>query len=172
LVQDCDDYLSAVRNGPPASGGAKIGNFAEEQKLSRAVWNGRPSERHAEPLGLYHPVFSEFHDAMEDTEPFCADAATYDAVRNIMNAFSDIREDSNERASAIEEFLKTLLDRAFTSTTAKKVKSDGVMTQPCGQFTAYLMILEMKNEIGEGGSDPYNQGSLAYQKYWTSRKLK
>ena len=109
---------------------------------------------------------------MEDTEPFCADAATYDAVRNIMNAFSDIREDSNERASAIEEFLKTLLDRAFTSTTAKKVKSDGVMTQPCGQFTAYLMILEMKNEIGEGGSDPYNQGSLAYQKYWTSRKLK
>jgi len=31
------------------------------------------------------------------------------------------------------------------------------------------MIHELKNEIGEGGSDPYNQDSLAYQRYWSSR---
>ena len=100
----------AVRNGPSASGGAKIGNFVEEQKLSRAVWNGRPSECHAKPLGLYHPVFNKFHNAMEDTEPFCADVATYDAVRNIMDAFSKIHDDENKRASTIEESLKILLD--------------------------------------------------------------
>jgi len=31
-------------------------------------------------LILYHPVFNEFHDAMESTEPFYADAATYDVI--------------------------------------------------------------------------------------------
>ena len=41
------------------------------------------------------------------------------------------------------------------------------MIQSCGQFTVYLMIHELKNEIGESGSDPYNQGSLAYRRYWS-----
>jgi len=39
------------------------------------------------------------------------------------------------------------------------------MIQSCGQFTVYLMIHELKSETGEGDSDPYNQGSLAYQRY-------
>ena len=50
------------------------------------------------------------------------------------------------------------------------VKSDRVMPQPCGLSTAYLLIQEIKNEIGEGHADPYNQGSLAYRKYWACSK--
>jgi len=82
-----------------------------------------------------------------------------------------LHKDENKRASAIEGPLRILLDRAFIATRASKVESDGVIVQPCGRSIAYLMIQELKNEIGEGSSDPYNQGSLAYQKYWSSGKL-
>ena len=108
------------------------------------------------------------HDAMENTKPFYADAATYDAIDHIFYVFSDLYKDEDKRASAIQRPLRTLLGRAFTITKVDKVESDGVMHQPCGHFTAYLMIYELKNEIGEGGSDPYNQASLAYQRYWSS----
>ena len=166
-------YISAVRDGPSASYGAKLSNFLKEQSegKGREVWNGRPLDYHAEPVGLYHPVFNEFHDAMENTEPFYADAATYDAIDHIFYVFSSLHKDENKRASAIEGPLRILLDRAFIATRASKVESDGVIVQPCGRSIAYLMIQELKNEIGEGSSDPYNQGSLAYQKYWSSGKL-
>ena len=104
---------------------------------------------------------------MENTKPFYADAATYDAIDRIFDVFYNLYRDKNKRASAIEEPLRTLLGRAFTLTRANKVESDGVMIQSCGQSTVYLMIHELKNEIGVSGSDPYNQGSLAYQRYWS-----
>jgi hypothetical protein len=64
------------------------------------------------------------------------------------------------------KLLDDLLDRSFGADEAPKVKSDGVILQPCGGFNAVLVVLEIKNEIGMGGSDPYNQASLAYRKYW------
>lgn len=63
-----------------------------------------------------------------------------------------------------------LLDSAFTETAVSGVKSDGVMIQPCGKSTAYLVIREIKNEIGTASTDPYNQGSLAYRKYWADEQ--
>jgi len=49
----------------------------------RPILNGRPCKSHAEPIGLYHPVFNEFQNAMGNTEPLCADVATYSTVRNL-----------------------------------------------------------------------------------------
>ena len=91
-------------------------------------------------MGFYHPVFNEFHDAMENTKPFCTDAATYDAIDRIFDVLSNLYRDKNKRTSATEEPLQMLLGRAFTLTRANKVESDVVMIQLCGQFTVYLMI--------------------------------
>ena len=76
-------------------------------------------------MGLYYPVFNEFHDATENTKPFYADAATYDAVDRVFDVFSNLYRDKNKRASAIEEPLQMLLGRVFTLTRTNKVESEG-----------------------------------------------
>jgi len=69
----------------------------------QTVCNGCPWDCHAEPIGLYYLVFNELHDAMENTKPFYADAATYNAMDCIFDVFSNLYRDKNKRASAIEE---------------------------------------------------------------------
>ena len=48
-----------------------------EGQQKHPVLNGRLIDCHAEPIGLYHPVFNEFQDAMANPEPLYYDAATY-----------------------------------------------------------------------------------------------
>ena len=69
-------------------------------------------------------MFNKFHDAMENTKPFYADAATYDAIDRIFYVFSNLYRDEDKRASAIEGPLRTLLGRAFTFTKVNEVQSD------------------------------------------------
>jgi len=135
-------YILAICDGPSASYGARIPNFIKEQseRQDRQVCNGCSWDYHTEPVSLYHPVFNKFHDAMESTKPFYADAATYNAIDRIFDVFSNLCRDKNKRASAIEEPLQTLIGQVFTLTRANKVKSDVVIIQSCGQFTVYLMI--------------------------------
>ena len=71
-------------------------------------------------MGLYHPVFNEFHDATENTKPFYADA-----VDRVFDVFSNLYRDKNKQASTIEEPLQTLLGRVFTLTRTNKVESEG-----------------------------------------------
>jgi len=162
--------MSAALNALKVSSAAEVANFSKGQK-KLPVLNGRPIDCHAEPIGLYHPVFNEFQDAMANTEFSCDDAATYGAVRSIFDVFSRIYNDEKERVEKIKEHLEALLGRKLTVAMEMGVTSDGVMSQPCHQSTAYLLIQEVKNEIGTGHSDPYNQASLAYRKYWAGGEL-
>ena len=132
--------------------------------------NGRPIDCHAEPIGLYHPVFSDFQGAMANPAPLCYNAATYSAMRSIFHVFSRIYNDKKERVQAIQGHLQALLGRKLAVVAEKGVISDGVISQPCHESMVYLLIQEVKNEIGTGHSDPYNQASLAYWRYWSGGK--
>ena len=88
--------MSAALDALKVSSAAEVANFSKGQK-KLPVLNGRPIDCHAEPIGLYHPVFNEFQDAMTNTEFSCDDAATYGAVRSIFDVFSRIYNDEKER---------------------------------------------------------------------------
>ena len=143
----------------------EVANFARGQQ-KHPVLNGRPIDCHAEPIGLYHPVFNDFQDAMANLEPLCYNAATYSAVRSIFDVFSRIYNDEKERVQTIQEHLQSLLGRKLAVVAEKGMISDGVISQSCHKSMAYLLIQEVKNEIGTGHSDPYNHASLAYRRYW------
>lgn len=143
--------------------------FIQEQG-KRPVLNGRPLKLHGDPIGLFHPVFNKFQSDMNDSEHFRGNEAIYSQVRHLFKVFADIYSSESERVQRIEAPLRSLLGRKFTVENIQGVKSDGVMTQACGESIAYLVIQEIKCEIGMGHSDPYTQGTLAYRKYWTSRK--
>ncbi|KAF8273606.1 hypothetical protein EI94DRAFT_1160665 [Lactarius quietus] len=61
--------------------------------------------------------------------------------------------------------------RAHVLSRPYNVVSDGRATVSVGDptehhYTALVAIIEDKNCIGEGGSDPYNQAAYAYHRYW------
>jgi len=62
----------------------------------QTVCNSCPWDCHTEPVGLYHPVFNELHDAMENTKPFYADAATYNVIDHVFDVFSNLYRDKNK----------------------------------------------------------------------------
>jgi len=111
-------------------------------------------------------VFNDFQDAMANPELLCYNAATYSAVRSIFDVFSRIYDDEKERVQTIQGHLHTLLGRRLGVVVEKGVISDGVISTSSHESMAYLLIQEVKNEIGTGHSDPYNQASLAYRRYW------
>ena len=108
---------------------------------------------------------------MESTK-FRADTDTYAKIRELFVAFSHLYVDEDHRVRAIKEPLRALLGREPLVVQADKVKSDGAIFQSCGEFTAYILVQEVKNEIGTAHSDPFTQGSLSYRKYWIDRESK
>ncbi|KAI0254034.1 hypothetical protein BJV78DRAFT_1188082 [Lactifluus subvellereus] len=132
--------VSTARWARTPSEAAVIPAFQNEQE-KRPVFNGRPLHNSGPPIGLFHPVFNSFHAAMRDPERPYADATTH---------------------------LVPLLRSTFDIVEVQGVNSDGVILQSCGPYSvnAYVAIRAIKNEIGTANTDPYNQASLAYRRYW------
>jgi len=94
------------------------------------------------------------------------DPSTYPSIRALFSAFAAIYDKEEDRIAAFSQHLHTLIGGRFLTVETEGVKSDGIMSQPCCGSSAYPSLTETKNEIGTGHSDPYNQGSFAYRKYW------
>jgi hypothetical protein len=159
-----------ARAAPAVSSAAEVERFMIEQ-WERPVSNGRPSYNVDPPIGLFHPVFNSFRAAMKSPDPVYEDAITYSAAMALFRAFVRTYPNERDRIPVISERLADFLGRSFQVVEASGVKSDGVLYYHWGPSVAYLAILEIKNEMGTGSADPYNQASLAYGKYWadTSR---
>ncbi|KAF8577897.1 hypothetical protein K439DRAFT_1621781 [Ramaria rubella] len=157
--------VELARLAPPPSSATPLAVFQVEQ-TKHPVLNGRPSYNYGPPIGLFHPVFNSFQATMTKEEPISAE--TYASVRSLFQASADIYENKMKRTDAITEHLAKLINDAFISAGEPNVLSDGVLVQTCGVSSAYLGILEVKNEIGTANSDPSIQGCLAYRKYWVS----
>ena len=100
------------------------------------------------------------------------DPSTYPTIRDLFSAFAAIHDTERHRIDAISQPLHALIGGTFFIIVANGVKSDGILLQPSCGSSAYVSLLEVKNEIGVGHSDPYNQGSLAYRKYWAEESGK
>jgi hypothetical protein len=154
-----ENAKAAIRKGLTASQAANPWNL-ESQQRAAPVFNGRPFDYSGPPIGLYHRVFNKFEKGLEADDPIPRE--TRENVRGFIEVSSAVYEQEDARLEEIEPIFNRLLGRELTATTASKVKSDGIciFVQP---FNAYLLMLEVKNEIGTGESDPFVQASFAYQ---------
>lgn len=94
------------------------------------------------------------------------DPSTYPSIRALFSAFAAIYDTERHRIDTFTPPLHALIGGTFFIVDVDGVRSDGILQQPSCGSSAYASLLEVKNEIGTGHSDPYNQGSLAYRKYW------
>jgi hypothetical protein len=136
----------------------------EQEKMP--VLNGRPTGNFGPPIGLFHPVFNAFQTALKMPGDIPVDPEAYKLVKGLFNAAGELYEFERQRVSAIDQFLPDLLGSSILTASGVGVESDGVVMEFIGTSQALVVFREVKNEIGTAHSDPYNQASCAYRKYW------
>lgn len=125
------------------------------------------------PVGLYHDAFNTFQARLDDPGAPGAphtDDSVYNNVGGLLESWADIHTDEGSRSDAIIPLMNELLAQTIEVVERPNVSSGGIIKTSCGRFSAFPAILEVKNEIGTGQSDPYHQACLAYRQYWANEK--
>ena len=80
----------------------------------------------------------------------------------------------DERCEILEKHLKKVIGPMEMVENEDKTKSDWVITVLAGLSIEFALIIlvEVKNEIGTGGCDPYTQGGLSYVRRWAQNAFK
>jgi hypothetical protein len=163
-----ESMIKAVLQGPSPSDGAKAMKKTQE-KLP--ILNGRP--HHGLPIGLYNPVFDQFKADLSCTEDRPITAEQYSQVAGLFATSRELYEREPDRRDEVCQRLNALFGAPISIVVHPKryTQSDGLVTTACGIVNAIRAVLELKNEIGYGGSDPSFQGCLSYRMYWAEQTV-
>ena len=152
------------------------------EQMSAEILNGRPWTSVGPPVGLFHPVFDQFSEYMEETSPRYRTASSIgddDILMSVDDAFSFMRASSefyvteqsgwvdNDRLIGRVEAVLPTLSRLLGVTLGGVKNSD--LTEPDARATTWtpigsdgtVIIAEFTLEPGIGG-DPRTQVQRSY----------
>ncbi|KAF9777626.1 hypothetical protein BJ322DRAFT_1114857 [Thelephora terrestris] len=164
-----EEIAVAARKRDSPSAGASLTQRIVTQKQIRAdaVYNYRPAHLAPPPITIYHPVFAKFLQLM--AEPRNPTHEELNLAHDFVCLASAYHKDEATRISELSLTMKAAVHSGILGPTTLSYKSrqlipDGVVISgatPDG-FKTIAAILEVKAEIGEGGSDPIAQAECAY----------
>ena len=132
-----------------------------------AVYNSRPYTLTGAPVQLYHPAFARFIRGISspvDTGELPHEELdrAADFIYNSLNFFEG-EADRQERLKAVKGVLGNLSSGQI-KVDARIIKPDGTTTVHCGsaEKDVYVRIVELKNDIGVGDSDPIAQAECGF----------
>ncbi|KZT18890.1 hypothetical protein NEOLEDRAFT_1142814 [Neolentinus lepideus HHB14362 ss-1] len=164
--------VAQTRKSPSA--GAAIGELVITQRAGRAdaVYNYRPLSLTPLPITIYHPVFAKFLQIMEEDTVLMHDELAH-ALTFIGQAVKLYKNETKrmEQLSAMKAGVhQSILGITGLTFESGDFNPDGVVfsAQTPDQFKTILCITEVRNEIGEGGSDPISQAECAYVAVYSS----
>ncbi|QRW11351.1 kinase domain protein [Ceratobasidium sp. AG-Ba] len=168
------EHQSTINKGPTPSAISKLSTFHQKQRDDKtAMNNGRPRERQGQPLEIYHPVFHDFKTHVQSTSDL--NPNDLQTMEFLLSESQDMYPNEDERVSAIGDWLDALLGREISVHKISGCVSNGVIRAPPRMGTktrrAYLLIMEARNEIGTGDSDPSIQCAESYARYWSDGTL-
>jgi hypothetical protein len=163
--------LEKARTAKTPSTAAKSQEYRIYQHSS-PIYDGRydaknPTDTIAPPIQLFHPAFAHFLDDITNKDLPVPEHILKVTVE-YMRKSSAIYEDEGQRTA----MLRSLLEDALGITILKRVNADG--SNPDGVYEAelrgskikvILVLLEHKNELGDGGSDPSRQAGLSFSRF-------
>jgi hypothetical protein len=180
-LSDQDDQAKRYRLGIKPSEVCKDARSMEAQQKCAEILSGRPWTSVGPPVGLYHPVFDQFRDYMQETTPTYRTASSPDdhdsisieAAFDFMRASSEFYTTeqsgwvSDPRHIGRVEAILPSLNKLLGVNLARVKNSD--LTVPDGRATtrtpsgddAILTMAEYKLEPGIGG-DPKTQVQQSY----------
>ncbi len=176
---------TAARKRDSPSTGAKNSTLRKTQKENQAdaIYNGRPINLTAPPIEIYHPTFAKFRHEISvkiDKSSFTPNelSMAFDLVINSLAFY----EDEDARIRDITTAMNALVDDQVLRRTeimrdcGKLYKPDGSIFVQCEKFPsrdeAATAFDEIKNAIGEGGSDPIHQAQCDYVLFYSAKDVR
>lgn len=156
---------SVVRKWSAPSSAAKVSALRSIQKPSRvnAVYNCRPLDLYGPPIQIYHPVFASFIRDSLDTRAELTPDILDTALHLINSSLWFYKDELRRRAALVKLRFWGSMSTIEFDIGKTAICPNGVLTveHPKGNKMV-VEIVELKNEIGEGGSDPIMQAERSY----------
>ncbi|KAI9069718.1 hypothetical protein FKP32DRAFT_1586656 [Trametes sanguinea] len=144
-----------------------------------AIYNGRPFELLGVPITIYSSAFTHFLRVMEDDNlEFSPEELKY--LREYVRVSVAHHMDEATRVKRMAGLMHvimghSILDVIEIQLSSGVLKPDGVVKARVEDFIEMARtlrcIVEVKNEIGEGGCDPIAQAERCYKVYYSSEQL-
>jgi hypothetical protein len=150
------------------STGATSADRLNTQKINKkdAILNFRPVWLTSPPVAVHHSVFAKFVQMMVDDETNMAiGSAQLEKALEFVLAAAEYYEDETQRAAALRPFLQDALpiSHELFSFESQKLTPDHCRSSGTIHFFPVLSaLLELRNEVGEGGSNPLVQAECDY----------
>lgn len=167
--------------GPTPSNAAKSGDYRQIQGSDIPLLDGRLHDEAghqtaAPPIEIYHPVFGNFSKNSKDLNLQIPE----DVLRltaSLLRSTSRISVREAPRESASREILAKILNVSLEHVSNQDQSSADYMSPQHTPLnvSAAPIIVEVKGELGFGGSDPSVQSSFSYARFYCSpevRKIK
>ncbi|KAG8932642.1 hypothetical protein FRC02_000818 [Tulasnella sp. 418] len=171
LNDEQERVVQYTRGGPAPSSEARHGEFLRKQEKRGDILNGRGvshKDNTGLPVCLYSEAFADFEAAIINQE-FEPTAEQYSLTERLFGVASKLYPLKKDREEAVKPLLEQLIGSVFYEVPSMRdAQSDTALRTQCqGDLMAARVLMEMKNEIGTGGSDPSIQGACSYKFYWS-----
>ncbi|KAG1810445.1 uncharacterized protein HD556DRAFT_54243 [Suillus plorans] len=165
-----EDFKNASShfNYPSPSAAAKSKEYCSIQRGPRELCDGRyahekPADTTAPPIQLFNPAFAYFSSKAFDPEYVVPDEVLRD-IQNLMPTFAAIHSSGNDRKVNITPLLEKVIQQTLLHTKSRHggYIPDAVAVHVHGHIPIHLVVVEEKNEVGDGDSDPSVQASFSF----------
>jgi hypothetical protein len=165
-----DETLASARTRLPPSRDSTREQMVKRQKGSRAdaIFNFRPLYHTQPPVAIWSPVFAKFQRLMSAPETRQMTSRDRDKAFSFMKCALQIYDNNVARQAALQPSFgdgSRLMETKIFRVQGRFISGvDKVMVpQPGGgNIPAYTCEVDLKNEFGEGGSDPASQVESSY----------
>ncbi|CAG8650765.1 6415_t:CDS:1, partial [Paraglomus brasilianum] len=173
LLDAQNQNIHRVLTIPAPSTSARHSVFFKTVQNPPTVLNHRPYNCLGPPVIFYNDVFSKFiADFRNEKLPILQDVLH--VVDPLLESMARSYQGENKRLEALRSHLSTIIWLLQSIKNDDETVADSVITVPIESLheAAMLVLLEVKNEIGTGVSDPTTQGALSYVQRWAQERLK
>jgi hypothetical protein len=149
---------------------------SNQSNPATSIYDGRraPRDGHdtaAPPIHLYNPIFSCFYDHLT-AAPSQITADFLRKMQDFMIKAAVVCTAEEDRRKLTWESLNDLLDLSLScERNSDGSLPDGVYAVRFKEICACMAVIELKREMGEGGSDPTNQVSISFKRIWISDEV-
>ncbi|CAE6449760.1 unnamed protein product [Rhizoctonia solani] len=154
------------------SSAAQYSDFELQQVQGKTpIYNGRPINRTASPIELFHPAFDVFATQLEKTENLSA--SHYAAVEELMVSSQAFHGSDCGRWWDIKDLVADAIKYPMDQDDSCSDESGGVvvLTDAKWGHKPYGALVEISDEIGAKNPDPSVKGAQSYAKYWSQEEM-
>ena len=162
-----DDIDTVVKALPSASSFAH-GQWASRSADDRLVYHRPNPNPSVVPVELRLPVFARFVENASKQNIVVSDE-TMRSIEEFLSAMCASFDNEDLRASKARELLGTILGVTINKAAVLAGTTDGSFLSG-GAHVGFIMNLEVKNELGQGGGDPFLQNWNYQAKFWADNR--